>query len=347
MSVPQLQERPTPREDDEEESILPLSGEYSSMKHVMPKTKISHAILHENTSQERHLAMALQRLNHNQERTGNTYALSMKHFSDKQKLKHNKWKREDEVRTLGMNLPNIRKLNEGKRVDSAQTIYRSPTYLDEGIEKSLRREKTLILPYMSVSREHIKYIAHRQSTFITRLPTIINIDENKLQKYKRFCGSSINDNGTAIRDRRFKKLTKVLTPVGGTKKNPLHFLTADVTTDEETTADEEASIVEEQRLFTRSKCKSNLHRRPRRISQNQLSLSVKGEAPNIKCRPVLANPAKSASKRRESNDKETHLVQNSELKSKSWSNINESPGQLEDERPNFIRAGTDLMLNAI
>ena len=361
MTVPLVVANVTLKKDD---TVLPNQSDYSSMKHMFPKTKVSHAILHENTSQQRHLAMALQRLNHRQERTGNTITLSIKNFSDKQKQKHTKWKREDEVRTLGMNLPHIPPPPTGnRRLDSAQTIYRSPTYLDDEAEKSLKRENTAILPYMSIEREHIKYLSHRQNTFVTRLPTIINVDEQKFGDYRRFCGSSINETGSAMRDQRFRKLTHVLTPSSSVslRKTINHLAEGE---DEEAKS-EETEMEEDPKskrvvvkLFKPRRSAHIFAKRPIESPSRKPFLMIEGESPNIKCRPILVNsPAikiqgemlfEGRSTRKNPcttpEDATEEVPNNQHLKSSSMTEIRNPDMLMVEDKPDLTRAGTDLIL---
>ena len=349
MSVPLVLESVTLKSDDK---VLSNYSNNSSMKHMFPKTKISHVILHENTSQQRHLTMVLSRLNHRQERIGNTYTMSIKNFSDKQKQKHGKWKREDEMRTLGMNLPHIPPpgMMGDKRLDSAQTLYRSPTYLDNGTEASMRRENTIILPYMSIEREHIKYLTHKQNTFVTRLPTIINVDEQKLGKYKRFCNTSINDAGNILKDQRYRKLAKILTPTTSVslRKTVNHLVGG---SDEET-----KSVVTEFEEPENNLKSFKSHRNMHKVSKRSPKpfLMVEGESPNLKCRPVIANntsiKVQNEKLFEERMNQKTLLEsrdytgEKNQMKMKSLSNINNKNTLPSAERPELTRAGTDLIL---
>ena len=113
------------------------------------------------------------------------------------------------MRRSSMNFP-FQRTREESRPGSMLVVYRSPPYEDNDDTDTPRQGA--LLPYMKVRRERTEILKHRERTFMTRLPTVIEIDNKKLERYNTFCGTEMGAWGAPLADDRFKKLTEKLSP---------------------------------------------------------------------------------------------------------------------------------------
>ncbi len=193
--------------------------EFLSIKHALPKTRLSHTILHENTSQDRHFAMQLATIKNRENMMNSRHEMSRRYFVECQARKQRKWKREDEVRAASMNFPYLpASKTDRSRPASMMVMYRSPRY-DEA-EDDMETAKALrgggsLLPHMELRRERTEILAHNNKTFMTRLPTIIQIDPEKYEEYSKYCGTEYTKLGAPVSDDRFNQLKEYLAPPGG------------------------------------------------------------------------------------------------------------------------------------
>lgn len=202
--------------------------EYLGIKHALPKTRISHAILHENTSADRHLNMKLTAISHRQNKLSNTFDQNKRNFIETQMRKNKKWKSQDEMGAATMNFPYLRSDN---RRQSMVVVYKSPQYYEK--EEEAVREAGVIgklLPYMEIRRERTEILQHHGVTYTTKLPTVIEQDDKKLKRYNTYCGVE-NDHsmfGKPVKDDRFTKILNTLTPREGPAMiDSYHFKTDD------------------------------------------------------------------------------------------------------------------------
>ncbi|CAH1794452.1 unnamed protein product [Owenia fusiformis] len=182
--------------------------EYLSVKHALPKTKIPHALLHENHSQDRHLSIKLDELERRKKRREEVYEQSEKSFMDSVLKKQRQWKKDDEMRLGGMNLPTVYQEGTESRPSSMQVMYTTPRY---ALQDDALKANDNVLPYMTIRQERSEIIQHGDNTFVTKLPTIAEIDLEKLQRHSDYCGTAILHSGKAVSDPRFKRLTACLT----------------------------------------------------------------------------------------------------------------------------------------
>ena len=197
------------------------SQEFQSTKHALPPTRLSHTILHENASQERQLNIQVAAIKARQNMMSSKLESSRRYFMDSQTRKERKWKREDEMRATSMNFPHLpaSKSDNGGRPNSMTVLYSSPHYQrcenDNEMVKSLRGGGSL-LPYMSLRRERTEILQHGGNVFyMTRLPSIIQVDSNKYEDYTKYCGAGVDKLGVPLKDSRFNDLHKLLAPNGG------------------------------------------------------------------------------------------------------------------------------------
>ena len=113
-----------------------------------------------------------------------------------------------------MTLPHINP--EFSRRPSMMTIYKSPMYQDEEIPKEAR--DLTLLPFMNLRRERTEIIHHHDNIFLTRLPTVVEVDSFKLKRYNTFCAPEKLRMGEPLRDKRFRNMLKSLS-TKKTKKN--------------------------------------------------------------------------------------------------------------------------------
>ena len=193
--------------------------EFLSIKHALPKTRLSHTILHENTSQDRHFAMQLATIKNRENMMASRHEMSRRYFVECQARKQRKWKREDEVRAASMNFPYLpASKTDHSRPASMMVVYKSPRY-DEA-EDDMETAKALrgggsLLPHMELRRERTEILDHKNKTYMTRLPTIIQIDPEKYEEYSKYCGTEYTKLGAPVSDDRFNQLKEYLAPPGG------------------------------------------------------------------------------------------------------------------------------------
>ena len=197
------------------------SQEFQSTKHALPPTRLSHTILHENASQERQLNIKKAAIKTRQNAMSSKLESSRRYFVDSQARKERKWKREDEMRATSMNFPHLpsSKTEISERPVSMTVLYKSPQYQqnqsDNEMAKQLRGGGSL-LPYMQLRRERTEILQHKGNAFyMTRLPTLIQIDTKKYDDYINYCGNGVDKLGAPLRDGRFNELHKLLAPNGG------------------------------------------------------------------------------------------------------------------------------------
>ena len=201
--------------------------EYLSIKHALPKTRISHAILHENTSQDRHLNMKLNAISHRQNKLSNTFDQNKRNFIETQLRKHKKWKSQDEMGAATMNFTNLR--SDSSRRPSMVVVYQSPQYYEKK-EDAVREAGVIdgkLLPYMDIRRERTEILQHHAVTYTTKLPTVIQIHPKKLLRYNTYCGSSVNDFKNATKDDRFARMVSMLAPKEGPDMGAVALMSLD------------------------------------------------------------------------------------------------------------------------
>lgn len=198
---------------DKKEVRTIRASEYLSVKHALPKTNVTNVILYENTSQDRHLDMLLSHIKHRKERTANICESQMRAFLLGQEKKLAKWKRDDEVRLNAMNLPHLERGGSGSgRPHSMMILYRNADYqtMVSPRESNGRAKQPTLPPLVAVRREQTEIIAHKEKTFITKLPTKCTVNPLALQHHVTYCGAKNLKRNVASQDTRFQKLSRSL-----------------------------------------------------------------------------------------------------------------------------------------
>lgn len=189
--------------------------QHLAVKHALPKTSLTHIILHDNVSRQRQLAMTLAKINYRRERSLEYMDINRRAFIQQQNKKHSTWKKDDSVRLSNMNLATVIS-QDRKRTGSATCVYRVPDY-DVNINKQ-KVDPHALLPKVQVRRERTEITNHRDKTFITKFPEMVVVDERKLERYNTFCGMDMQKKHAPSKDERFKKIISVLHPLN-TKAN--------------------------------------------------------------------------------------------------------------------------------
>ncbi|KAK3612414.1 hypothetical protein CHS0354_032014 [Potamilus streckersoni] len=182
---------------------------YLCLRDILPKTRLSQAILYENVSQRRQLGMKYEAIKTNKSRNLLALDFNRRAFQMLQERKRHKWKKDDELRVANMNLPVI-SVDSGRPV-SSKVIYHLSEY-KLGQEK--QEPQVPLLPKMQASlrREQTEIISHREKTFMTKIPEVIEMDPKLLERHNTYCGKSFLDEGHAGKDNRFSKFITMLQP---------------------------------------------------------------------------------------------------------------------------------------
>lgn len=174
------------------------------VRHAMPKTNLYGTILHENVSQDRHLERQLSNLSIRQLKNSNSFDLSARTFMKNQERKQAKWRREDEFRLSGLNLPNVQ-MAEEKRRPSFDVMYHAPEYSFRSQSVRENKESFPKMPF-SIRREKTEIVTHRERTFMTRLPEVLVVDQDALKEYNKYRGKTHLKPGNPSKDDRFQRL---------------------------------------------------------------------------------------------------------------------------------------------
>lgn len=181
------------------------------LRRTLPKTRLSQAILYENVSYRRQLAMKMDSMRKDRLRNAQVLDSNMRAFRQTQKRKQQKWKRVDEIRLSNMNLPCVHLKSEEERPKSCKIMYRMSEFKPEGDKSDL---PSPVLPKMNltVRREQTEIITHREKTFMTRFPEIIHIDQALLDRHNNYCGKHLLEDGGSGLDGRFSRFVDSLSP---------------------------------------------------------------------------------------------------------------------------------------
>lgn len=182
------------------------------LRRSLPKTRLRQAILYENVSYARQLRMKMNTIKTDRTRNIAVLDSNVRAFVAGQKKKQQKWKRLDEVRLSNMNLPCVNLASESERPKSCKIMYRMNEFKPDVGEKQ-EQHSSPMLPKMNltVHREQTEIITHRDKTFMTRFPELIEIDPNLIEKHNRYCGKTLLEGGSS-RDNRFHKFIGALSP---------------------------------------------------------------------------------------------------------------------------------------
>lgn len=182
------------------------------LRQTLPKTRLSQTILYENVSYDRQLRMKMKSMQKDRLRNAQVLESNMRAFQHIQKKKQQKWKRLDEVRLSNMNLPCVNLASENDRPKSCRIMYRMSEFKPEG-EKTDHLAPVLPKMNLTVIREQTEIITHREKTFMTRFPEIIEIDPKLLDRHNNYCGKRLLEEGGSGRDIRFNMFMNSLSPV--------------------------------------------------------------------------------------------------------------------------------------
>lgn len=188
--------------------------QFLCVRDVIPKTNLYQAILLENRSQDRHLQRTLSSLSTRQLKHANSFDLTARTFMAMQERKQKKWKREDEMRLSSMNLPSLQ--GSDNLSPSLDVMYHMPEYSTKSKpkrSKSREKDKTKFpkMPY-SIRREQTEIVTYNEKTYMTKLPEMVEVDQNALQHYDVYRGKKFLSAGATKTDDRFKHLTDTLNP---------------------------------------------------------------------------------------------------------------------------------------
>ena len=181
------------------------------LRHTLPKTQLSKVILYENVSSRRQLSMKLESMKKDRFRNAQVLDSNMRAFKQTQERKKHKWKRLDEIRLSSMNFPCVNLSSESERPTSGKVMYRMNEFNPEG-EKTEFPSPVLPKMNLSIRREQTEIITHREKTFMTKFPEIIEYDQKLIDKYNKYCGKHLLEDGGSGRDVRFHRFINSLSP---------------------------------------------------------------------------------------------------------------------------------------
>ena len=181
------------------------------LRRTLPKTRLSQAILYENVSYRRQLGMKMDSMRKDRLRNAQVLESNMRAFRQTQKRKQEKWRRVDEIRLSSMNLPCVHLGNESERPQSCKIMYRISEFKPEG-EKAETPAPILPKMNLTVIREQTEIITHREKTFMTKFPEIIEYDQKLIDQYNNYCGKKLLEDGGSGRDARFNRFINSLSP---------------------------------------------------------------------------------------------------------------------------------------
>lgn len=181
------------------------------LRHTLPKTRLSQSILYENVSCRRQLSMKLDSMKKDRFRNAQVLDSNMRAFKQTQDRKKHKWKRVDEIRLSSMNLPLVHLNSESDRPKSGKVMYRMNEFNPEGDKPEV---PSPILPKMNLTirREQTEIITHKEKTFMTKFPELIEYDQKLIDKYNKYCGKHLLEQGGSCRDSRFHRFIDSLSP---------------------------------------------------------------------------------------------------------------------------------------
>ncbi|XP_041363906.1 uncharacterized protein LOC121379382 [Gigantopelta aegis] len=183
--------------------------QYLSVKHALPKTRLYHTILHENVSQDRHLDMTLSNIKRRRQKESVSCDLSRRAFVAQQDRKIKKWKREDENRLAGMNLPSLAYQDSTQGGESSkEVLYHQPDY--ESRPWSTQAPVKPVLPMLRIRRERTEIVSFQDKAFLLKLPAVAEIDYKKLERHNTYCGKTMLSRGVPKKDERFESLNAQL-----------------------------------------------------------------------------------------------------------------------------------------
>ncbi|XP_059165402.1 uncharacterized protein LOC131947982 [Physella acuta] len=176
--------------------------QHLSVKHALPKTRLTNTILYENSSHDRHLALQLASIERRKERTMFSLDMSRRTFVKEQEKKRRQWMREDEMRLSGLNLP-VLPPAVVERCPSVQILCHC-RFNNAKSGNSPRRQP--ILPMLKIRKERTDIVLHRNKTFITHLPTFVTVDRQIEAVFDLYRGKTYLDRDFPSHDVRFRRL---------------------------------------------------------------------------------------------------------------------------------------------
>ncbi|KAK0048621.1 hypothetical protein Bpfe_021901 [Biomphalaria pfeifferi] len=183
--------------------------QYVSVKQSLPKTRLTSTILYENTSHDRHLELKLASLEHRRERTLEAFEITRRAFIKQQAKKRRKWMREDEIKLSSLNLPSLSPAVVERR-PSVEVVYHCILNNPETETKQLKRKP--VLPMLKMRKERTEIVSHHEKTFLTRLPSYVEIDYKVQNKFDSYRGKDFLNHGYPCKDERFVRLHTLLQP---------------------------------------------------------------------------------------------------------------------------------------
>ena len=192
------------------------SKQFLCVRHAIPKTNLYQTILLENRSHDRMLEKSLSNLSIRKLKCSNSLDLTARTFMTMQERKQKKWKREDEMRLSSMNLPTFHIIDD--RPASADVMYHMPDYVtrEKKPQKKQMPKRPPVrakpkMPY-NIRREQTEIIAYKGKTLMTRLPEVVEVDQDALKHYDQYRGKRFLYRGVTKKDDRFDKLQRILDP---------------------------------------------------------------------------------------------------------------------------------------
>lgn len=176
-------------------------------RHLLSKS-VSHAILHDNRSQERLLHGSRKYLDREKIKSRQLMERTMKAFRARQLKKHGNWKREDEARLNCLNVPHAGPA--AARPPGVLRLYTSPRY-DDDDEAS--RIYVPLRPVVDVCRPQLQLLlSGEHRVLLSRLPSAVPIDEGQMLRYDRYRGKRYLERNVVDRDARLANLLACLGP---------------------------------------------------------------------------------------------------------------------------------------
>ncbi|KAH9504424.1 hypothetical protein Btru_063568 [Bulinus truncatus] len=182
--------------------------QFISVKKSLPKTRLNNTILYENTSYVRHLEMQLASLEHRKERTMAAFDIGKRAFIKQQAKKRRKWVKEDQIGISSLNLPNLSP-EVVARQPSVKVVYHCVLNSQESKSADVLKRQP-VLPMLKLRKERTEIVSHHQKTFLTRMPSYVEVDYRVQNQFDDYRGKAFLSRGYPCQDERFVRLHTLL-----------------------------------------------------------------------------------------------------------------------------------------
>ncbi|KAK3091450.1 hypothetical protein FSP39_019932 [Pinctada imbricata] len=193
--------------------------QFLCVRHIVPKTNLYQTILLENRSHDRMLEKTLSNLSMRKLKCSNSLDLTARTFMNMQERKQKKWRREDEMRLSSMNLPTFHAIDD--RPQSADVMYHMPEYTAKPKKTPRKPPKASKIPKMpyNIRKEQTEIITYKGKTLMSRMPEVIEVDQDALKHYDQYRGKRFLYKGVTKKDTRYDRLQNMLSPAKVTDKD--------------------------------------------------------------------------------------------------------------------------------